>query len=64
MQVDENGNKVRTLSEAADFIGVNKKTLEDYSYQVQLGYEFNFDFDKNKNQNIGVLRTFVKNKRK
>jgi|JI10StandDraft_1071094.scaffolds.fasta_scaffold255132_2 hypothetical protein len=30
--------KIRTLSEAADMIGVCKKTLDDYAYQVQFGY--------------------------
>lgn len=64
MQIDENGNKIRTLSEAAELIGLSKKTLEDYAYQIQFGYEFNFDFEKNKHLSIGVLRTFVKNKRK
>lgn len=44
IQIDEMGNKVRTLNEAADLIGANKKTLEDYAYQVQFGYQFNFDF--------------------
>lgn len=58
------GKKVMTLSEAADVVGANKKTLEDYAYQLQFGHEFNFDFEKNKNQGIGVLRSFVKNKRK
>lgn len=56
--------KIRTLSEAADMIGVCKKTLDDYAYQVQFGYQFNFDFEKNKSQKIGLLRTFVKGKRK
>lgn len=43
---------------------MSKKTLEDYSYQIQFGSEFNFDFQANLQQPIGVLRAFVRNKRK
>ena len=38
--------------------------MEDYAYKVQFGYDFNFDFEKNRNEKIGILRKFVKDKRK
>jgi hypothetical protein len=37
IQVDESGNKIRTLNEAAEIVGISKKTLEDYAYQIQFG---------------------------
>lgn len=60
---DQYGKKVHTLESAARIVGIQKKTLDDYNYQIQLGQSFCFDFEKHKNDKIGVLRKFIKQKK-
>lgn len=33
----DSGKKVHTLESAARIVGIQKKTLDDYNYQIQLG---------------------------
>lgn len=63
-ECDERGRKIHTRESAAAKIGINKKTLVDYAYQVHLGEMYNFDFEKNRYEKIGTLRKFIKNKKK
>ena len=49
-----------TLQEAANMVGVSKKSLDDYYYQLRLGELHHFDFLNHLHDKIGVLRTFVK----
>ena len=60
---DENGNITQikfTLEQAADKIGISKKSLDDYLIQLRIGKMFGFNFTEHKNDKVGVLRAFVK----
>lgn len=48
-----------SVEEAARIIGVPKKTLDDYFFQIQIGRQNGFDFNKHSEANIGFLRSFV-----
>ena len=48
--------------EAAVVIGLSKKSLDDYYYQLRAGEKYGFDFESHKKSNIKVLRNFVKEK--
>lgn len=59
--VDEAGNYVKlTLEEAADRVGIAKKSLDDYLIQLRIGKMNGFNFNEHKNDKVGVLRAFVK----
>lgn len=59
------GNLIRfSLEDAAAKVQVSKKSLDDYLLQLRFGKKYGFDFQHNRNQKVGVLRTFVKNKKK
>lgn len=49
-----------SLEEAADKVGVSKKSLDDYLSQLRQGRALGFNFNLNKNQKVGDLRQFVK----
>ncbi len=62
---DEKGNFTKfSLDEAAKKIDISKKSLDDYLLQLRLGRTYGFDFNANKNSKVGILRAFVKEKRK
>ena len=46
-----NGRKVN-LQEAAEMIGISKKSLDDYYYQLRLGEKYDFDFKMYLNENL------------
>lgn len=48
------------MESAASRVGLSKKTLDDYYYQLRLAEQFGFDFEFHKDSKIGVLRRFVK----
>ena len=50
------------MDEAAEIVGVSKKSLDDYLAQLRAGRHFGFDFNKNQHKRIGELRNFVKEK--
>lgn len=54
-----NGKKIN-LQEAAEMIGISKKSLDDYYYQLRLGEKYDFDFAMHMDDKVGVLRTFIK----
>ena len=61
----KDGKKVQeseglTLEEAANKVGVSKKSLDDYLLQLRFGIKFKFDFKTNSHEKVGVLRNFVK----
>ena len=61
---DEKNNFIKySLDNAAEKIGVSKKSLDDYLLQIRLGRKYGFDFDKNKYKKIGELREYVKNEK-
>ena len=49
-----------SLEEAAQKVGVSKKSLDDYLLQLRFGKKFGFDFELNKDEKVGVLRLYVK----
>ena len=58
---DEKNNFIKySLDNAANEVGVSKKSLDDYLLQIRLGRKYGFNFDENKTQKIGVLREHVK----
>ena len=54
--------KKYTLDQAANIIGISRKTLDDYYLQLRRAEELGFNFEENKNKKMGVLRKFVKEK--
>ena len=48
------------LDKAANKVGIQKKTLDDYLLQIRCGKNYGFDFNKHSNEKIGKLRSFVK----
>lgn len=48
------------LQEAAQVIGISKKSLDDYFYQLRLGEKYDFDFSMHMDEKIGALRTYIK----
>ena len=52
--------KKMRLAEAARAIGVSKKSLDDYYYQLRLGEFYNFDFANNLHEKVGILRAYVR----
>jgi len=63
--IDNNGQIIKySLEEAADKVGISKKSLDDYMLQLRLGKKYGFDFQKHKDQKVGILRAFIKNRKK
>lgn len=62
--VVRDGTLVRySLEDAAVKVEVSKKSLDDYLLQLRFGKKYEFDFQQNKQEKVGVLRTYVKNKK-
>lgn len=58
---DSNGQIVRlSLEEAAQKVGISKKSLDDYLLQIRFGRKFGFNFNEHIHDKVGVLRAFVK----
>lgn len=52
-----------TLQDAANSVGISKKSLDDYLMQIRFGRRFGFNFNEHAFDNFGSLRTFVKKKK-
>jgi hypothetical protein len=52
-----------SLKDAADSVGLSKKTLDEYFNQIKEGKNYGFDFNKYKKDKVNVLRAFVKKKK-
>lgn len=58
---DSNFNHHRmSLEQAAEKVGVSKKSLDDYLAQLRAGRQYGYDFNANKDKKIGDLRKYVK----
>ena len=57
---DESGKRLYTLEEAAQRVGIAKKTLDDYFIHLRAAYEFHFNLERYKENKVGILRRFVK----
>jgi len=63
--IDDNGQIIKySLEDAADKVGISKKSLDDYMLQLRLGKKYGFDFHQHKDNKIGILRTYIKEHRK
>jgi len=49
-----------SLLEAADNVGLSKKSLDEYLNQIKEGSKYNFDFNKHKKDKVNILRGYVK----
>ena len=49
-----------SLIDAAENVGLSKKTLDEYLNQIKEGKKYNFDFNKHKKDKVNVLRGYVK----
>ena len=49
-----------SLIEAAQNVGLSKKTLDEYFNQIKEGKKYNFDFNKHKRDKVNILRGYVK----
>lgn len=54
------GKKLHSLDSAAEIVGVQRRTLDDYYYKIKNALSYGFDIEKYKDQKIGFLRQFVK----
>jgi hypothetical protein len=61
---DDNKGFVKlTLEDAAQKVGISKKSLDDYLNQLKNGKQAGFNYNDNKNSKVGVLRAYIKKKR-
>ena len=58
--INNTTGKKYSLEDAANTIGIAKKTLDDYLLQIRAGRKYGFDFNIHSESKVGVLRTFVK----
>lgn len=49
-----------TLEDAAKYVHISKKSLDDYLLQLRFGRKFGFNFQEHKDDKVGVLRAYVK----
>ena len=57
---DHTGKIIRySLEEAANLVGVSKKSLDDYLSQLRKGRKYGFDFNKSKDEKVN--RKFILN---
>ena len=63
--IDERGRRIKlTLEEAADKVGISKKSLDDYLIQLRIGKMLGFNFNEHQNDKVGILRSYVRKHRK
>ena len=48
------------MQKAANTIGISKKTLDDYFFQLKCGKKNGFNFNEHKSDKFGMLRAFNK----
>ena len=63
--IDDKGKRIiLTLEEAADKVGISKKSLDDYLIQLRIGKMLGFNFNEHQNDKVGILRSYVRKHRK
>jgi hypothetical protein len=45
-------------------VNISKKSLDDYLFQIRFGNKYHFNFNEHYNDKVGVLRDFVRSKKK
>lgn len=53
-----------SLEVAATKVGISKKSLDDYLFQIRFGNKYGFNFNEHYNDKVGVLRDFVRQNKK
>ena len=53
-----------SLEEAAIKVGISKKSLDDYLFQIRLGHAYGFNFNEHYGEKVGILRDFVRQQKK
>ncbi len=61
---DRNQTQKFSLEEAAKKVGISKKSLDDYLFQIRFGNKYGFNFNEHYNDKVGVLRDFVRQNKK
>lgn len=49
-----------SLEDAAQRVGISKKSLDDYLLQIRFGRKYGFNFNEHKDDKVGILRSFVR----
>jgi len=52
------------LEDAAREVKISKKSLDDYLFQIRFGHRYGFNFNEHYNDKVGVLRDFVRQRKK
>lgn len=52
------------MDEAAKKVGISKKSLDDYLFQIRFGFRYGFNFNEHYNEKVGILRDFVRQQKK
>lgn len=55
-------NQKFKLKDAADMVGISKKSLDDYVLQIRKGFLYGFNFNQHRHDKVGVLREFNRKK--
>ena len=53
-----------SLEDAAREVKISKKSLDDYLFQIRFGHRYGFNFNEHYNDKVGVLRDFVRQRKK
>lgn len=53
-----------SLEDAAREAKISKKSLDDYLFQIKFGHRYGFNFNEHYNDKVGVLRDFVRQRKK
>lgn len=63
--IGNNNQQIKlSLEDAAKEVNISKKSLDDYLFQIRFGYNCGFNFNEHYNDKVGVLRDFVRQKKK
>jgi len=60
IEFEQKGNPKLTKEDAAKFLGMKKKSLDDYLMLIRLGLTLNYPFEENLSKKFGELRKWVK----
>lgn len=60
VQMEDGKMVTLSLEQAADVVGVSKKSLDDYYSQLRKARVFGFNFSEHKQSMFGIVRKFVK----
>ncbi|KRX03925.1 hypothetical protein PPERSA_12130 [Pseudocohnilembus persalinus] len=52
--------RTANLKQAAEYVQLSRKTLDDYFSMIRRGYNYNFDFRNKYKEKMGVLRQHIK----